>query len=83
MAKEIRRVCFDVPNIAEVDARDPWACLNLEKELPTQLGVFPIRIDVYDPVICVDIENPDVTVEQILDVFKTLGFHATLREEKV
>lgn len=81
MKKESRIVCFDVPNMAEADARDPTdigAVQRLELALPP-LGAFPVRVDMNDQIVCIDIYAPDASLDDIMGLFKKLGFQAILK----
>lgn len=77
--EEGQQICFEVENAAEIDSRDPWACINLEKALP-EIGVFATRINVRDRVFCVFNSYPkDNSVEEILKIFSRFGFTAQLK----
>jgi hypothetical protein len=76
-----QQLCFEVENAAEIDSRDPWACINLERALP-EIGVFATRINVRDRLFCVFNKYPhDNSVDNILAIFTRFGFTARLKRE--
>jgi hypothetical protein len=70
-----RRIVFDLVSVGTLPIEE------LERMLP-ESGIFPIRIDTEDKFLSVSLENPDLSIDDVVSLFGNLGFIVRLTAQE-
>lgn len=71
-------VCFEIGNFDQACSNDPSTLQHLEETL-ARAGALPLRVDAFEGIFCVEVTNPDLSTEEMSEIFTRFGFQSGLK----